>query len=324
MTPRTRAVVAVLGCVLAATGCSGSPASPPPISPTTAPALPARVSASIATDHGPSGLIITSDGVYVGNHRGGSIQRLDPATNRVVSTVLVGGQLNLPVASDPAAPLWVCTNVDGVLHQVDLALGRVTATVPANCDGGWTNIISGKLWAVSGGDEPELRVIDARSGHVERTMPVDQYSGAPAPAGDRVLVGSGASGVTLSFGSPSGAPAEIAVPTPWLWSTGGKLYRVPQDGKLAELDPATLAVVRTYAVPPHEGVDPALVADDSGHLYYRPDQTHLYRLDLASGVVDMFLDLPWAETPTGLAFGFGSLWVTNFGQDTVWRVNTAR
>ena len=28
------------------------------------------------------------------------------------------------------------------------------------------------------------------------------------------------------------------------------------------------------------------------------------------------------ETPTGLAWGFGSLWVTNLEQDTIWRVNT--
>jgi hypothetical protein len=105
--------------------------------------------------------------------------------------------------------------------------------------------------------------------------------------------------------------------------SGGKLYRMPMDGQLAELDPVTLAPIHTYTVPKHEDGDPALVADDSGHLYYRPDYMKLYRIDIASGAVDMFLQLPWEETPTGLAWGFGSLWITNFDADSVWRVNTS-
>jgi streptogramin lyase len=81
-------------------------------------------------------------------------------------------------------------------------------------------------------------------------------------------------------------------------------------------------VIRTYHVPSQTVGDPALVADDRGHLYYRPDNTHIYRVDLASGHVDTFMQLPWEEAATGLAFGFGSLWITNFNQDTVWRVDT--
>ena len=317
---KARRIVAALGCVLAVTACGSKAAEPPPAP--AGPALPARVSASITTDHGPATLIVAPDGIYVGNHRGGSVQRIDPTTNRVVSTLLVGGQVNLPVAADSSVPLWACTNVDGVLHQLDLSVGRVTANVPANCDGGWRSVIDGRVWAVSGGDSPDLRVIDARTGAVTMTVPLDQYSGPPVAAGGRVLIGSGKSGITYAFTPGAPAPTPIAVPTPWLWSAGGRLYRMPNDGALAELDPTTLAVVRTYSVPPHEDGDPALAADDAGHLYYRPDYTHLYRVDIASGQVENFLDLPWEETPTGLAWGFGSLWVTNFGQDTVWRVNT--
>lgn len=323
---RTLAAVAALGCMLTVAACD--PAGPSrheavPTSPASA-ALPARVSAVINTDHGPGGLIAAPDAMYVGNHRGGSIQRIDPATNRIVSTILVGGELNIPVTSDPADPMWVCTNVDGNLHQVDLTSGHATTTLQANCDGGWRTDIDGKVWAISGGDAPDLRVIDAHSGRVLRTYPLDEYSGPAVAAGGRVLIGSPVSGVTLAF-SPTGTgkPTRIAAETPWLCSAGGRLYRIPSDGSLAELDPKTLAVVHTYHVPPHSDGDPALVADDSGHLYYRPDYTHLYRVDIESGAVDMFMQLPWEETPTGLAWGFGSLWVTNFDQDTIWRVNTA-
>jgi DNA-binding beta-propeller fold protein YncE len=317
-------VVAALGCVLALTACATSGSHDgPPAAQATPSSLPTRVSSSIATDHGPATLVVTADAIYVGNHRGGSIQRIDPTTNRVVSTTLVGGQLRLPTGVEPSVPLWVCTNVDGVLHQVDLDAGRVTATVAADCDGGWLNTINGDLWAVSGGDQPNLRVIDARTGKVLRTAPLDQYSGGAVLADGRVLIGSGKSGKTPVFTLAGGGPTEIPVETPWLWSAGGKLYRIPSNGDLAELDPVTLAVIRTYHVPAHTDYDPALVADDAGHLYYRPDNTHIYRVDIASGTVDQFMQLPWEEAPTGLAFGFGSLWITNFDQDTVWRVNTA-
>lgn len=321
---RTRPVTSVLAlaCVVGVAACntSGSNEQQPPA--LTAPALPARVSASIAMDHAPSGLIVGPDAVYVANHRGGSIQRIDPETNRVTATVLVGGQLVFPVFADSVDPLWACTNVDSVLHQVDVTSGRLTAAVPANCNGGWRSVINGQVWGVSGGEISDLWVIDARSGEVLLTKPLERSVGPPIFAGGRVLIGSGESGITLAFG-PGGEPLTgIPVETPWLTEAGGKVYRVPSDGKLAELDPVTLAVVRTYTVPPHEGVDPTLAADDAGHLYYRPDYTHLYRVDIASGVVDMFLELPWAETPTDIAWGFGSLWLTNFNQDTVWRINT--
>ena len=323
MKPRIApAILVALGCLLASTACGSSGATNQP-KPAVTPTLPSRVSASIATDHGPAQLIVAADGVYVGNHRGGSVQRIDPATNKIASTMLVGGELGMPITADPASPLWVCTNVDGVLHQLDTAASRVTANVPAECDGGWRAVINGKVWALTGSDSPVLWVIDARTGEVLHKNPVDRWTGPPVAAGDKVYLGSGESGRTFVF-SQDGTPLPpIAVETPWLWPAGGKLYRMPMDGQLAELDPVTLAPVHTYTVPKHEDGDPALVADDSGHLYYRPDYMKLYRIDIASGAVDMFLQLPWEETPTGLAWGFGSLWITNFEDDNVWRVNTS-
>ena len=88
---------------------------PPEVAPTIARALPARVSASIATEHGPSRLIVGPEAVYVGNRRVGSVQRVDPATKRVASTTLVGGQLTLPYKADTVNSLWARTNADSKL-----------------------------------------------------------------------------------------------------------------------------------------------------------------------------------------------------------------
>jgi hypothetical protein len=99
---------------------------------------------------------------------------------------------------------------------------------------------------------------------------------------------------------------------------------MPSDGALAELDPVTLAVVKTYQVPPHETGDPAPGGRRRpGHLYYRPDFTHLYRVDIATrpgGHLHGPAGVGDADWPR---LGLRSLWVTNFEQDTIWRVNTA-
>src|SRR5215831_4707151 len=145
-------LVALTAAVALAACGRGELAQPQPGPSANAAPLPSRVSASIATDHGPGGFIVGPDAIYVGNHRGGSIQRIDPATNRVTSTVLVGGQLSISSGADPAGRLWACTNVDGVIHQVDMVSGKVTANVQASCDGGWSSFIDGNLWCVSGGD----------------------------------------------------------------------------------------------------------------------------------------------------------------------------
>ena len=74
-------------------------------------------------------------------------------------------------------------------------------------------------------------------------------------------------------------------------------------------------------MPPHSNGDPQLVGDGAGHLYDRPDSSHVDRVDLASGAVKLVLTMPVSEVPTGMAWGFGSLWVTNFDGDIIRRVD---
>ena len=45
--------------------------------------------------------------------------------------------------------------------------------------------------------------------------------------------------------------------------------------------------------------------------------------DIATKKVSLLMTLPWEESPTGLLYAFGSLWVSNFDRDTVWRVDVS-
>jgi len=330
-----RLLVAVLaGCLLAACSSGGGGAGPTETAAAPAPTGGDQpgVQAVIATDHGPAQLLVGTDAIFVGTHRGGTVQRIDPATNRVTATVAVAGQLQLEDSTalggldsiDEATTwLWACSNTDGVLHQIDPRAMQVTASVPAACDGGWRTRVGDTLWAVPGPDTRALLILDLRTGKRLLRVPLGDpgYGWGPAvTAGAGVIIGSFTS--TPVFTDTGRPVRRIPVETSWLVSTGGHLYRVPADGSLAELDPTSLAVLRTYQVPAHrpEDGDPSLVGDGAGHLFYRPDSTHLYQVDLADGTVTSLLELPHAQATTGMAWAFGSLWVTNFGVDTIWRI----
>jgi hypothetical protein len=322
---------------------SGTPSSSVSVSPTTststspspsaAPAedtpLPPQVQMVIDTDHGPASLLVGHHVLFVGNHRGGSIQRIDPETNRVDASVTVGGQLvlesstsngGLAAVDEAKTWLWACSNTDGALHQIDPRAMRVTATLKAKCDGGWRTRVGDNLWAVPGQDTDALQVVGIRSAKVVRRTPLGDPGWGFAAAvrtGDRVIIGSERTRVLSTDGKML---QQLKIETPYLTSTGGKLYRIWPDGSLEELDATTLDVRRSFHLPPVANGDPVLVADTTGHLFYRPDSTHVYQVG-DDGTAQLLLTLPAAETPTAMAWAFGSLWITNFDDDTLWRVD---
>lgn len=321
------AAAALAGC----TGSGGAGASPSPTATASTAGLPRQVQAVIPTDHGPADLLVGHGAVFVGNHRGGTVQRIDPATNRVTATATVGGQLvleasttqgGLDAVDELTTSLWACSNTDGALHQIDPRSMRVTATLSAHCDGGWRTRVGKNLWAVPGPDSHVLLIIDIQTAKVLHQVALGDPGpgwGAAIVARGHVLIGAAEATPVLT---PDGRLLKrLPAGSPWISSTGGRVYRLPEDGTLAELDPVTLAVRQTYHVPPHTDGDPLLVADESGHLYYRPDSVHVYQVDRDSGAVRLLLTLPFGETPTAMAWAFGSLWITNFDDDTIWRVN---
>jgi len=115
----------------------------------------------------------------------------------------------------------------------------------------------------------------------------------------------------------------LAVDTSWLVPPiGTQLYRVPDSGKITQLDPTTLKPVLSIAAPPHlDDWNWAITGDGRNHLWYRPDYTHIYSVDTATRQVTLLMTLPWAEAPTAIRYAFGSLWITNFDADSVWRVD---
>lgn len=309
---------------LALSGCASGPAagSAASASPHASASLPPAVKAVIQTDHGPAGFAVADGALWVANHRGGTLQRIDPATNRVVATVVVGGELNV----SPQDPSWSCTNVDSQVHKVDLVSARVASSTEAACNGGAVDVLGPTTWVVSGRDGSGAILLDSASGAVRRKVAIaGPGTGGPAVlVHGRVVVGGGPTAPQFTTdGKPLPVlPADLS----WLVEpVAGELYRVPSSGEITRLDPVTLKPADVIAAPKHfDDWNWALTGDGHGHLWYRPDYTHLYQVDTATKKVTLLMTLPWEEAPTAIGYAFGSLWITNFDQDTVWRVDVTQ
>ncbi len=95
----------------------------------------------------------------------------------------------------------------------------------------------------------------------------------------------------------------------------------PKEVSLQRLDPETLKVDATIPLKGTEGVSMAFGAGDawiSYDNYLRPSKSGVLRLDTETNEITHRIPV---ETPSGVAFGGGSLWVTSLEAGTVSRVD---
>jgi len=330
--PRRALLPAVAAASLVLSACAASGSSPgsgggagsastSASAPAASASVPSSVKAVIPTDHGPAGFVATTDAIWVSNHRAGTLEKIDPATNRVVGSVTVGGEANIS-DNDPA---WACTNADSKAHHIDVTALTVTSSAETGCNGGSIRVVGATAWVAAGPDDVGVTLLDASSGTVRKHLPLPASgSGGPVVlAHGRVIIGGGS---TTAAYTPAGASlGMLPVDTTWLVPPiGSDIYRVPDDGRITQLDPVTLKPILVIPAPKHlDDWNWALAGDNHGHLWYRPDYTHVYAVDTATKAVTLLITLPWEESPTGLVYAFGSLWISNFDQDTVWRVDVA-
>ena len=307
-----------------------APGSPP--SSLSATALPDGVLASIPLHAGdaPSAIAIGYGSVWVETHRGTTLARIDPTSNKVSASIDVGQQS----CGSPGigfGRVWVTSCGDSAKTVVvDPATNQVVGSFEG---GGLSMVFTGDaLW-----------IPDHATGHLLEIDPTSYK-------------------VRKDFGpSPTGAPAFVLASGGFIWVVeiaGGHL-----GGTFAKIDPATGKVVSRLTV-----ADPGAftyVTADFDHLWLKSsDNDKLLRVDPTSGDVTTFaipgfvalsdlydiwpaagLGSLWLRMSAGVvsrvdpntgkvigtypadpaggggypAVGFGSLWVANFATDTIWR-----
>ena len=134
------------------------------------------------------------------------IQKIDPKTRRVVSTIPApgaGGDSGLAWAE---GALWVGEYRARKIHQIDPQTGAVLRTIESNRFVTGVTWVEGELWhATWENEESEIRRIDPATGAVlERLeMPADvRISGLESDGKDRFYCGGGNSGMVRAVRRP--------------------------------------------------------------------------------------------------------------------------
>jgi len=133
------------------------------------------------------------------------IQKIDPATCRVLSTIPSPGSGSSGLAWAEGT-LWVGQYRDRKIHQVDPETGAILRTIESNRFVTGVTWVDGELWhATWEGDESDLRRVDPRSGEVLEQLempPGVKVSGLESDGGERFYCGGGGSGKVRAVRRP--------------------------------------------------------------------------------------------------------------------------
>lgn len=146
------------------------------------------------------------DGEFLYQIAEARIQKIDPKTRRVVSTIpapAAGGDSGLAWAE---GTLWVGEYRARKIHQIDPQTGAVLRTIQSNRFVTGVTWVDGELWhGTWEGDASELRRLDVETGAVlERVeMPAGvKVSGLESDGRDRFYCGGGGSGTVRAVRRP--------------------------------------------------------------------------------------------------------------------------
>jgi YVTN family beta-propeller protein len=284
----------------------GSPAAEPSITATgvSSSALPeiGEVVARITAGSGSRGnLAIGAGAVWVTNDADGTISRIDPATNEVVATIVVGEPATVFAPdvygiSYGEGAIWVTRSSAREVVRIDPATNAVVARIeiiehPADIAVG-----DGCVWIATSDDVNvmdsvvfDVMRIDPTTNEVVESIDLDTAGGALA-------AGAGA-----------------------LWLVAGERFGIGMDTyppSIIRIDPATNAIVATIELrDPPRGV----VVDASGVWVRTRNAT--YRIDPATNAFAGTVSGPSATTTRGIAAGGGFIWITANGP--VYRLDPA-
>ena len=147
------------------------------------------------------------DGQHLFQIAEGRIQKIDPKTGNVLTTIPAPGGGRDSGLAWAEGTLWVGQYLDRTIHQIDPGTGAILRTIESNRFVTGVTWVDGELWhATSEGDESELRRVDPRTGEVFETLEMPQgalISGLESDGGERFFCGGQGSGKVRAVRRPS-------------------------------------------------------------------------------------------------------------------------
>jgi virginiamycin B lyase len=233
---------------------------------------------------GASYLAVGDDAVWVDDELGKAVSRIDPDTNRVVTTI----DLDFKPAQMAAGfgSIWVVgyPEIEGKsqLARIDPATNAVIAQIPLGTFALNVAVGEGSVWVTDTGTGKLLRI---------------------DPSSDRVVA-------SAELGKDAGAVAA---------GEGAVWVADPTANLVLRFDPKSLRVVARIAIPEPNG-DQGGIAVGGGRVWYA---THDGYSMISIHPEDNRVDgrVVGAAGPSGVVIGDGAIWVTNFDRGTITRID---
>jgi YVTN family beta-propeller protein len=272
-----------------------------------------NIAASIPIGKSPAALTVGEGSVWVANSGAGTVSRIDPVTNKVTGTIRVGKGPE-GIAFDRGS-VWVANRLSNTISVIDPGSNRVVATIPvpsspATVAAGDGAVLVGRGAGVGG----LLRIDEVSRGITQASVPVafidftvvvSEGQGVGWGGGDigtlvKIDLATGRDIGHIDTGQPV---AGMAVGREGVWVATDGLPAVvrlvdPSSGKVT----ATVPVGSTR----HEAI---WLVEENGSLWVtNADDGTISQVDLGSKRVVHAYDV--GQIPTGIATGFGAVWVT--------------
>jgi outer membrane protein assembly factor BamB len=317
-----RSVPILILCLLLA-GCTDADQAAPTTStaPSPSPSQGVRIQAVIDLKGGEAyGLAIAPTAVWAVAYQASTLSRVDPTTNAVTSSVQLPRAASVLATADAIWVVGYGGPAEGALYRVDPATGRAVATITGAelcCD---LSAGDGALWAV----DPRgavLRVDPVTNKLAQRfDVAMDRNAHINAVyAGGSIWVSSDTTPLTR-IDPRTNARTTV--------NTGGGVPFFARDGKLWGAAPDRLWVVdqRTgqidRQVPLADSIEVISLELGFDAIWVgirRPDRIGaVVKLDASTGQV--LGELRDITIPARIAIGFGSVWVTDSGSASLYRL----
>ena len=322
--PRPIAIAGLLSLVGAFSGAQSPTASPTPKAPP-----PMRLAFSSLVPEatfdvaGSRDFASAEDAVWVLSREAGAVSRIDPRTNKITQTVVVGPGPCAGLGADFGVVL-VPQCAKKAIARIDAKTNTATESIPAGLSGAARSFATGvgSVWVIA-----DAKGTIARIDPLERTVValVDTAPGAIALAfgADALWVASDSGNLVTRINPYNNVIVEtIALPNRprdiavgggavWTWNQG--------DGSVSRIDPQTNTLATTIKIGSPAGAE-ARIAFGEGSVWVAGTSLPLVRIDPRTNqVVQMFSG---AGSPS-LAVAHGSVWLAGSAK-SVWRLDPKR
>lgn len=207
-----------------------------------------RVTATIDVGGQPYGIGFGDGAVWVGDYEAGNVTRIDPATNKVVAKVSLSGQAINPAIG--AGSAWFPNFTGGSLQQVDVRTNSLVATIPLGGNPECAALApDGTLWVSN--EDGSVEHVDPRTKAVIGRIAVPADPDFLAVDGSVWVTSLRAAAVTRIDPGSSQPSGRIDAPagTQGVATGGGSVWVSNyNDGTLLRIDPQALKIVARYRV----------------------------------------------------------------------------